>query len=107
MTCKRGTGARAERKKKKRTKESLRAKWRGTRGGTGKEGEYPADLVNGEPAASNLTPIRNTHTKELSGLSSARICVNCDAERQPRNFTRASPTKECLMAAPRDGERKR
>lgn len=72
-------------------------------GGEGgrREGEgggwHPADLVNGEPEASKLTPIRHTYEKAFRLVVRTDLC-QLRREAAATNFTRVPSEEEAAKA---------
>lgn len=99
MTRKRGARARDGTKKDKRDRERRMGKASGTNGGRGggmrEEGGgwHPADLVNGEPEASKLTPIRHTYEKAFRLVVRTDLC-QLRREAAATNFTRVPSEEE-------------
>lgn len=89
---------------RKRTKGIASSGWERrverTNGGRGRGREWhPADLVNGEPEASKLTPIRHTYEKAFRLVVRTDLC-QLRREAAATNFTRV-PSEEAKAWAER------
>lgn len=91
---------------RKRTKGIASSGWERrverTNGGRGRgrgRGWHPADLVNGEPEASKLTPIRHTYEKAFRLVVRTDLC-QLRREAAATNFTRV-PSEEAKAWAER------